>query len=181
MVAAFWLPGRKKDEFMGNCVVIQWARGQMTVDEELLTCDGLGCNGGDRGTCPLGGNCITLSTPTWWHVDQPHNADAAYPLYDIPASQTLEGLKFWKNEGMKVPDVPDDANAVYTHDMPVVGSNSLRKGQVIEADVEFVIAVYNKNSPGLPMYGGHLVASLDSPPPCNKREWSFKTGAYTIR
>jgi hypothetical protein len=180
MVAAFWLPGRSKEEFKDNCVVIQWASGKATVDGELQTCDGPDCDGGAQGSCPPGGNCITLSTPNWWHVDQWRNDDAASQLFDLPASQTLEGWKFWENEGMKVPDVPDNASAVYTHDLPMIKSDKLIGSQVIEADVEFVIAVYNKNTPGLPKRGGDL-GFPESPPPCNKREWNFKTGAYTTR
>ena len=185
MVAAFWLPNGGKKAFKDNCVVIQWARGQVTIDKTLVTCDGLDCVPGQCGEkwcgfCPHQGNCQTISS-AFWHADKPHSLDAEYHPYDEHGMRTGDGVwEDWEDWGYAMPQVPEDARyrAVWTNDAPFVRAE--KRGQEIEAHVEFVIAVYNEEDrEQLPAYGGDMGDPYGSPSPCVTKEWRLDAGPYT--
>ena len=186
MVAAFWLPSGSQKAIKDNCVVIHWTRGEMTQDGTLVTCAGLDCIAGPCGEkwcgfCPYGGNCVTLSSPDW-HADQYRCSDAEFPV--LPKTEYLkDGIwQGWEDRGYVMPGVPKDARyrAVWTNDNPGVGSEE--SGHIVEAHVEFVIAVYNeKDREQLPAYGGGSGNPYGTPSPCVTKEWRFDAGPYTTR
>jgi hypothetical protein len=177
MVAAFWLPNGNRSAFKRNCAVIQWVRGYYKRDGKKMFCDGPDCTSMPvscpEGTCYVdmcfpGSNCWILSSENW-HVDQNRAFGPMLPLFD---NATYEGVD-WDTVGLPIPpNVPTD-RAVWTHDTPTL--KSTESGQVLEANVEFVVAVYNrKDLDMLPKHGGDDGNPYGPPMPVVTQEWSFK-------
>ncbi len=183
MVAAFWLPRGNQTTFRNKCAVIQWVRGSVYDNGELVTCSGDDCqkwpssDGSERiiKMCPPRGNCQTISSLDW-HVDQLHSSiGPEYPLFD----STDAGGMAWDRLGFRLPDgVPDDGRAIYMRDTPTIGAEE--PGHELKIDMEFAIAVYNRDDLGnLPAHGGDWGSPDESPLPCVQKRWYFYKESYT--
>ncbi|MDY7079580.1 MAG: RHS repeat-associated core domain-containing protein [Chloroflexota bacterium] len=180
MVAAFWLPQGNQTAFRKKCAVIQWARGTVLDNRELVTCGGDDCiempapDGSGRSfkMCPPGGNCQTLSS-SYWHVDKFHFASSEYPLFD---NTDVDGMS-WERFGFELPeDVPEE-RAIYMQDTPTIRSEG--PDHELKIDLEFAIAVYNRDDLGdLPTHGGDWGSPDEFPLPCNQKRWYFYKESY---
>jgi len=170
VACAFWIPDVIRSRFREECAVVQWVRGEATIDGNRVLCSG--DDTCDPFTCE--GNCKQAISSVGWHIDQEFGPDVEYPLYEDYELNFGEALE---NQGYRAPTVPSGQWALYLADAPALRGEP---GQTIEVHAEFITAVYDRNDiAGLPP-GGGMVGDPTNPSPHVAEEWRFDAGPYAV-
>jgi RHS repeat-associated protein len=183
MTAAFWLDYGDRATFKRECAVIQWMKGQVTIDKNPVTCIGRDCTRAfcmkdqpcpmPPGTlyCPLGGMCINAPVMDTWMIDT---------------------WAFWTPPEVKLDDYPDrkypslegvdEGRALYTTDTPTILVNP---GAELSVSIEWVTAVYSRREISSWLEtavagkrGNPWSVGVDGIAPKVALEWDFQVESY---